>query len=128
MLALVVPLLFPFALASVPASSLGGTGAARTWIVDASGLGGAGLLPVPDVAPHHLCAAAQEIREVRDAAAARAYFDAHQLALEPQGPFAGEESAKAVTAKILNNVGIIIKMLAAMAVIIALVGIYPSRH
>ncbi|MCB0153513.1 MAG: FtsX-like permease family protein, partial [Anaerolineae bacterium] len=52
----------------------------------------------------------------------RAYFDAHQLALEPQGPFAGEESAKAVTAKILNNVGIIIKMLAAMAVIIALVG------
>ncbi|MCB9563404.1 MAG: FAD-dependent oxidoreductase [Kofleriaceae bacterium] len=49
------------------------------WIVDASGLGGAGLLPVPDVAPHHLCAAAQEIREVRDAAAARAYFDAHDV-------------------------------------------------
>jgi putative ABC transport system permease protein len=42
--------------------------------------------------------------------------------LNPQGLFAGEDTASAVTAQILNNFDIIIKMLAAMAVIIALVG------
>lgn len=52
----------------------------------------------------------------------RAYFDTKELKLNPQGIFAGEDTASAVTAQILNNFGIIIKMLAAMAVIIALVG------
>ncbi|MBE7473050.1 MAG: hypothetical protein DPW09_00170 [Anaerolineae bacterium] len=52
----------------------------------------------------------------------RAFFDAHELKLNPQGLFAGEDTASAVTAQILSNFGIIIKMLAAMAVIIALVG------
>jgi putative ABC transport system permease protein len=52
----------------------------------------------------------------------RAYFDTHELKLNPLGPFANEDTASAATAQILNNVGIIIKMLAAMAIIIALVG------
>lgn len=52
----------------------------------------------------------------------RAYFDQHELKLNPGGLFAGEDTASAVTAQILSNFGIIIKMLAAMAVIIALVG------
>ncbi|MCG3210689.1 MAG: hypothetical protein FOGNACKC_04320 [Anaerolineae bacterium] len=52
----------------------------------------------------------------------RALYDAHQLKLNPQGTFANEDTASAATAQILNNFGIIIKMLAAMAVIIALVG------
>lgn len=43
------------------------------WIVDASGLAGARLLDQPAVAAEHLCAAAQEVREVRDRAAALAY-------------------------------------------------------
>ncbi|NJN93236.1 MAG: ABC transporter permease [Anaerolineales bacterium] len=60
--------------------------------------------------------------EAEMAASLRAYFDAHELKLNPQGLFAGEDTASAVTAQILNNFGIIIKMLAAMAVIIALVG------
>ncbi len=52
----------------------------------------------------------------------RAYFDTHQLKLNPVGPFADQDTASAATAQILSNFGIIIKMLAAMAVIIALVG------
>jgi ABC-type antimicrobial peptide transport system permease subunit len=52
----------------------------------------------------------------------RAYFDLHELKLNPQGTFAGQDTASAVTARILSNYGIIVKMLAAMAVIIALVG------
>jgi putative ABC transport system permease protein len=52
----------------------------------------------------------------------RQYYDAHEIKLNPQGTFANEDTASAATAQILNNFGIIIKMLAAMAVIIALVG------
>jgi len=52
----------------------------------------------------------------------RLYYDAHELKLNPQGTFANEDTASAATAQILNNFGIIVKMLAAMAVIIALVG------
>lgn len=48
------------------------------WVVDASGLGGSGLMdPAPPrVAPEHLCAAAQEVREVADRAGAEAFFAA----------------------------------------------------
>jgi putative ABC transport system permease protein len=52
----------------------------------------------------------------------RAYFEANELKLNPQGTFAGQDTASAVTAQILSNFGIIVKMLAAMAAIIALVG------
>lgn len=52
----------------------------------------------------------------------RAYYDTRELKLNPQGTFAGMDTASQITAQILNNYGIIIKMLAAMAVIIALVG------
>jgi putative ABC transport system permease protein len=51
----------------------------------------------------------------------RTYFDVHELKLNPRGTF-GEDTANQITAQILSNYGIIIKMLAAMAVIIALVG------
>lgn len=47
------------------------------WIVDASGLAGARLLAQPAVERHHLCAAAQEVREVTDASAATAFFAGH---------------------------------------------------
>lgn len=47
------------------------------WIVDASGLAGARLLAQPRVAPSDLCAAAQEVREVTDVDAARAFFAEH---------------------------------------------------
>ncbi|HMR67842.1 MAG TPA: FtsX-like permease family protein, partial [Anaerolineae bacterium] len=60
--------------------------------------------------------------EAEMAKALRAYFDSNGLKLNPVGPFADEDTASAVTAQILSNFGIIIKMLAAMAVIIALVG------
>lgn len=50
------------------------------WFVDASGLAGARLLAQPRVAPHHLCAAAQEVREVTDRTAATAFFARHQVA------------------------------------------------
>ena len=48
-------------------------------MVDASGLAGARLLGQPAPAREHLCAAAQEIRHVRDPAAARAFFAAHRV-------------------------------------------------
>ncbi len=44
------------------------------WIIDASGVAGARLLAQPTVGRHHLCAAAQEVREVTDRAAATAFF------------------------------------------------------
>ncbi|HTJ42514.1 MAG TPA: NAD(P)/FAD-dependent oxidoreductase, partial [Kofleriaceae bacterium] len=47
------------------------------WIVDASGVAGARLLGQPSPAREDLCAAAQEVREVRDPDAARAFFAAH---------------------------------------------------
>ncbi|PIE17137.1 MAG: hypothetical protein CSA66_06560 [Proteobacteria bacterium] len=46
-------------------------------IVDASGLGGAGLAPVPPVAPEDICAAAQGVFRVADRAAAQAWFRDH---------------------------------------------------
>jgi len=48
-------------------------------VIDASGLAGARLLDQPAPAREHLCAAAQEIRRVRDPAAARAFFAAHRV-------------------------------------------------
>lgn len=45
------------------------------WVVDASGLAGAPF-GGPKVAREDLCAASQEVRELRDPAAARAYFEA----------------------------------------------------
>jgi flavin-dependent dehydrogenase len=52
-----------------------GTVQAR-WVIDASGLRGAGLIAVPKVAREDLCTAAQEVRRLVDPAAARAWFDA----------------------------------------------------
>lgn len=49
------------------------------WFVDATGLGGARLLRQAKVPRGDLCAAAQEVREVRDAAAARAFFARHAV-------------------------------------------------
>lgn len=43
--------------------------------VDASGMGGAGLVPIPDVPPEDICAAAQEVRELGDPGAARAFCE-----------------------------------------------------
>ena len=50
------------------------------WFVDASGLAGARLLGQPAVARDHLCAAAQEVREVLDRDAALAFFANHGVA------------------------------------------------
>ena len=47
------------------------------WIIDASGMAGARLLAQPVVERHHLCAAAQEVREVTDPKAAVAFFADH---------------------------------------------------
>ncbi len=47
------------------------------WIVDASGLAGSGLFEAPPVAREDLCVAAQEMRELADPAAARAFFARH---------------------------------------------------
>lgn len=49
------------------------------WFVDASGLAGARLLEQPRVGKLDLCAAAQEVRAVTDLAAARAFFDEHEV-------------------------------------------------
>jgi flavin-dependent dehydrogenase len=50
---------------------------AARWIVDASGLAGARLLAQPRVAATDLCAAAQEVRRVRDRGAAAAFCARH---------------------------------------------------
>jgi flavin-dependent dehydrogenase len=49
------------------------------WIIDASGLAGARLLDQPKVDRDDLCAAAQEVREIIDRDAARAFFDHHRV-------------------------------------------------
>jgi flavin-dependent dehydrogenase len=59
------------------------------WIVDASGLTGARLLGQPRVAPRDLCAAAQEVREVRDRAGAEAFFARHDVPLGEIACFTG---------------------------------------
>lgn len=46
-------------------------------IVDASGLGGAGLMTTPRISREHLCAAAQGVHAVTDLNAARAFFERH---------------------------------------------------
>lgn len=57
-------------------------GEVRTrWAIDASGLGGATLLPCSPVRPSDLCAAAQYVHEVREHAAARSFFERHQVPL-----------------------------------------------
>lgn len=60
-----------------------------TWIIDASGLNAAGLLDQPGVAPEHLCAAAQEVREVVDAGAARAFFARYDVEFGDVACFTG---------------------------------------
>jgi flavin-dependent dehydrogenase len=65
-----------------------GTVAARV-IVDASGLAGARLLDQPRVPAEDLCAAAQEVRRITDAAGARAFFAAHGAAPDEGLCFAG---------------------------------------
>ena len=65
---------------------------------------------------------ADAAREAEVAKGLRAYYAAHKLKLNPRGTFAGQDTASAITDQILSNFGVIIKMLAAMAVIIALVG------
>lgn len=53
------------------------TSAGPVWarfVVDASGIHGAGLLDAPALEREDFCAAAQQVREVRDMEAARAYF------------------------------------------------------
>ncbi|MCB9099462.1 MAG: FtsX-like permease family protein [Anaerolineales bacterium] len=59
--------------------------------------------------------------EAAIAAGLRAYYDSHELPVNPRSPF-GEDTSNQLTERVLNNFGIIIKLLAAMAVIIALVG------
>ena len=59
--------------------------------------------------------------EAAMASGLRAYYDAHELAVNPRSPF-GEDTSNQLTERVLNNFGIITKMLAVMAVIIALVG------
>lgn len=53
-----------------------GRGAIRAGrVVAAAGLSGPDLLPRPRVLPRDLCSAAQEVRRIRDAAGARAFFE-----------------------------------------------------
>jgi len=50
------------------------------WVIDASGLGGAGLIERPKPAPEDLCAAAQYVHQVSDVQAARDWFQSHAVA------------------------------------------------
>lgn len=59
------------------------------WLVDAAGLAGAGLLPRPSVARGDICAAAQEMRRVKDAGLARAFFERHGAAPDEALSFLG---------------------------------------
>jgi flavin-dependent dehydrogenase len=49
------------------------------WYVDASGLAGSRLLQQARPSPSDVCTAAQEVRVVRDPAAARAFLDRHEV-------------------------------------------------
>ena len=49
------------------------------YVIDASGLGGSGLVPPTSPGPDHLCAAAQGVYEVTDLEAAQAYMARHQV-------------------------------------------------
>ncbi len=57
-----------------------GTVRAR-YVIDASGLSGARLLAQPRVDPLHLCAAAQELREITDTDGAAAWFAGHGVGM-----------------------------------------------
>jgi len=59
------------------------------WIVDASGLNGAQLLRQPKIPTQHICAAAQAVFEVDDAAAARAFFDRNMVPIGETCCFTG---------------------------------------
>lgn len=59
------------------------------WVVDASGLGGAGLLEAPAVRPRDVCAAAQQVHELADEDAARAFWSAHGVPFGETLCFAG---------------------------------------
>jgi len=59
------------------------------WIADASGLTGSGLMPRPRVAPHDICAAAQEMRRVTDLAGAHRFFERHGAAPDEGLSFLG---------------------------------------
>jgi flavin-dependent dehydrogenase len=50
------------------------------WFVDASGLAGAGLLDQQRPSPSDVCAAAQEVRAIRDPSGARAFLDRYEVA------------------------------------------------
>lgn len=54
-------------------------GIRATYVIDASGLGGAGLLASSAPEAAHICAAAQAVHEVTDPGAARAYMKRHQV-------------------------------------------------
>jgi flavin-dependent dehydrogenase len=62
---------------------------AARFVIDASGLTGARLLDPPRVAPKDLCAAAQQVHRIADAAAARAFFAQHETPLGQVLCFAG---------------------------------------
>jgi putative ABC transport system permease protein len=51
----------------------------------------------------------------------REYYDQHQLKVSPQSLF-GADTASQITAQVLNNFGVIITLLAVMAIVIGLVG------
>lgn len=69
-------------------STTAGTVRAR-WIVDASGLNGSQLLRQPKIATQHICAAAQAVFQVVDAAAARAFFDRNMVPIGETCCFTG---------------------------------------
>ncbi len=50
-----------------------------TYVIDASGLGGAGLMSTTAPAPEHICVAAQAVHTVADLGAARAYMTRHEI-------------------------------------------------
>jgi flavin-dependent dehydrogenase len=59
------------------------------FVVDASGQAGARLLGCPPVPGEHLCVAAQEVRRIRDAASARAFFARYEVPWGHTVSFAG---------------------------------------
>ncbi len=60
--------------------------------------------------------------QVRSAQTLRLYYDEHELTLNPGGTFAGQDTASEATTNILGQYGMIITLLAVMAMVIALVG------
>ncbi|MBA2664183.1 MAG: FAD-binding protein [Bradymonadaceae bacterium] len=75
-------------------TSLGAIGA--RFVVDASGLVGAGLLGRPGIEREHLCVAAQEVRAIREPGAARDYFASHKVPIGDTACFTGVEGGFSV--------------------------------